>query len=121
MHLLRVHFLLEFNHFPEGDLVNLIVMVSDHDTLLIIHQGFNGGIAKFAGRYTVMGRRGTAPLDMSQNGNPYIVILKVIFYTLCNGEGTTRFISFCHDDDIARFFPFKVLKNVQNIKYSQNN
>jgi len=64
-----IHFLLKLNYFSERNLVNFVVMVANHYTLLIIHQSFYCCEAQLAGYYPIMGRRGASPLNMTQYGN----------------------------------------------------
>ena len=96
-----IHFFLKLDNFSERNLVNFIVMVAYHHTLLIIHQSFHSCKAQLACHYPVMGRWGTSPLNMTQYRNTYIKIMKVLLHALCNGKGSPRFISFCNDNNIA--------------------
>jgi len=107
-----IHFLLKLNYFSEWNLVDFVIMVANHHTLLIVHQSFYSCKAQLAGYYPIMGRWGASPLNMAQYRNAYIKIRKVMLNTFCNSKGSTWLISFCHDNDIAGLIPFKIFLQV---------
>ena len=67
----------------EGNVYHFIVVNAYHDIALSFHDGVDGGCAQTAGKDTVVCRRATAALQVTEDGYAYVILGVFVLYTLC--------------------------------------
>lgn len=58
----------------EGNVYHFIVVNAYHDIALSFHDGVDGGCAQTAGKDTVVCRRATAALQVTEDGYAYVIL-----------------------------------------------
>lgn len=89
----------------EGNIDDLAVAHTDHHIALPLHKRLDGGFAHTRSHDTVDCRRRPAPLDMSQNSHPGIVLRKLLLHAFGKPHGTARSGILGHQHD-RRIFTF---------------
>ena len=67
----------------EGNVYHFIVVNAYHDIALSFHDGVDGGCAQTAGKDTVVCRRATTALQVTEDGYAYVILGVFVLYTLC--------------------------------------
>lgn len=94
----------------EGNVYHFIVVNTYHDIALSFHDGVDGGCAQTAGKDTVVCRRATTALQVTEDGYAYVILGVFVLYTLCIVHCTAGQFTFGYQYDTAVLgFPETVL------------
>lgn len=65
----------------EGNVYHFIVVNAYHDIALSFHDGVDGGCAQTAGKDTVVCRRATTALQVTEDGYAYVILGVFVLYS----------------------------------------